>query len=284
MIVRDYSNCSTAGLNKLDLQLIGQINRIAPGVLVRIDNLKSIKTGNACHPYLQAPAAQALIKAVNQRGKDLIINSCYRTIAQQAILFKHYQNSCACGIRAAARPGASNHNTGLSIDIEDAQGWRPYLEMQGWDWIGSFDPMHFDYEGAGCKDLKWLSIKAFQQVWNFNYPHQKIAEDGVWGVQTYHALLATPCSGFLRTPGQRAGLAIVPTEVKSTSMTSLKIGQQGESVKVLQLALRRKGFDIKIDGIFGADTETLIRSFQSRCGLADDGVVGMSTKKALGLV
>lgn len=283
MNIRDYKNCSTAGLKKLDQQLINQVMRIAPNLLVRIDQMAGVKLGQACHPYLQAPAAQALSTAIAQRGGELILNSCYRTIAQQAVLFGHYQNNCACGIRAAARPGASNHNTALSLDIEDAQGWKPYLEMHGWDWIGSFDPMHFDFEGAGCKDMRWISIKAFQQLWNYNHPKQKIAEDGVWGTKTYQCLVATSCEGFARVPGNISPIAISPLATKATAIASLRVGSHGANVLLLQQALNRAGYPVKADGYFGAESETAVKAYQARFGLVADGAVGTATKQALGL-
>ncbi len=114
-----YQNCSTAGIRALDLQLINQIERIAPGVLVRFDHLP-VRIGAGCHPYLQKPALRALELAISDRGgRVMVVNSAYRTLAQQAILHAHSQHK-RCGILAAAQPGLSNHNSGLSLDVEDA--------------------------------------------------------------------------------------------------------------------------------------------------------------------
>lgn len=283
MILKNYNDCSTAGLSLLDEQLIRQIMIIAPGVLTRLDQIPSIRAGNACHPYLQTPAVKALRDAIEARGQQMIINSAYRTIAQQAILFQHFQNR-RCGIRAAARPGQSNHNSGLGIDVEDAVGWRPYLERFGWDWIGSFDPMHFDYIRPGVKDLKSLSIKAFQQLWNLNNPKQPLKEDGIWGLQTFQALLATPCSGFKSVAAKRIPAVEIPAAlVNKELIPSLRIGNKGEHVLLLQQALNRKGYTAKVDGIFGASTQLAVQAMQQDMGLDIDGVVGIATKRALGL-
>lgn len=275
----DYRDCSTAGIRKLDLQLINQIQRIAPGSLTSFDHLR-VHTGGGCHAYLQAPAVIALEKAIKMRGIEMTCNSAYRTIAQQCILFNHLQ-SRRCGIRAAATPGKSNHNTGLAIDIEDAHGWRPYLEKFGWDWIGSFDPMHFDYRGAGTKDISWISIKAFQQLHNLNNK-KKIDEDGKWGIQTQLALLAcsqegfanAPLSGFDRTDSAQPKLPII-------SMPSLRPGDKGKFVRSLQVALCRKNIVVVQDGDFGADTKAALIRFQVEKGLVADGVVGAATWNAL---
>lgn len=189
-----YTDCGTAGCRALDLQLIAQIQVLQPGLLISISHLPLI-CGSGCHAYLQAPAAVALGKAIKARGVEMLLNSCYRTLAQQAILYAH---CCAgrCGIRAASKPGLSNHNTGLAIDIEDAAGWKPYLQRFGWWWIGSFDPMHFDFRGGGVKDMRHLSTKAFQQLWNRHHPKDKIAEDGQWGPITQSKLMASSVNGF----------------------------------------------------------------------------------------
>jgi lysozyme family protein len=281
--IRNYSNCSTDGLSALDEQLIKQIQTISPTTLTRIDQIPGIKLGKACHPYLQTPAVASLNRAINDRGQQMIVNSAYRTIAQQAVLFQHFQNK-QCGIRAAAQPGNSNHNSGLGIDIEDAVGWRPYLEKYGWDWIGSFDPMHFDYVRSGAKDLKSLSIKAFQQLWNLNHPKQTIAEDGIWGMQTFMALQATSCSGFKSVAAKRIPAVVVPATLEVKPMIgSLRRGDRNEQVMLLQQALNRKGYKVKVDGIFGVSTHLAVQSLQDAYGLDIDGVVGIATKRALGL-
>lgn len=283
MILKNYNDCSTAGLCDLDQQLIQQIMLISPGTLTRIDQISGVKLGKACHPYLQTAAVKALRDAIEARGQQMIVNSAYRTIAQQAVLFMHFQNR-RCGIRAAARPGLSNHNSGLGIDIEDAVGWRPWLERFGWDWIGSFDPMHFDFIGGGVRDLKALSIKAFQQLWNLNNPKQKIVEDGIWGLQTYQVLLSVPCSGFVATKPKTIAKIEVPAILAEKQLIpSLRIGERGENVVLLQQALNRKGYGLKVDGIFGASTQIAVEALQFSHGLDIDGVVGIATRRVLGL-
>ncbi len=190
----EYKNCSTADLRELDLQLISQINEMAPGALVDFSHL-DVKIMSACHPYVQAPGIPALEKAIKSRGETLIVNSAYRTIAQQFVLWNHCMNS-RCNISAAAIPGKSNHNTALSIDVDDYDSWKPYLEKNNWMWLGAFDPMHFDFKGTSTRDIRSLSIKAFQILWNLNNPTRSIKDDGIWGNQTKNALLQTPVNGF----------------------------------------------------------------------------------------
>jgi hypothetical protein len=54
-----------------------------------------------------------------------------------------------------------------------------------------------------------------------------------------------------------------------------------EDVRELQRELKKEGFKIGDDGLFGRDTEIAVKQFQSEHGLDDDGVVGAYTWAAL---
>ena len=58
---------------------------------------------------------------------------------------------------------------------------------------------------------------------------------------------------------------------------------RGPDVKVVQRGLKKAGFAIKVDGVFGAKTEKAVKAFQQRRGLQIDGIVGPATLHALGL-
>ncbi len=62
----------------------------------------------------------------------------------------------------------------------------------------------------------------------------------------------------------------------------LRRGSRGSEVKALQRALRDEGYELEIDGVFGYITENCVKTYQSRCGLERDGVVGPQTWAALG--
>ena len=66
-----------------------------------------------------------------------------------------------------------------------------------------------------------------------------------------------------------------PTTTEHT--ISLSAGSEGRQVELLQRALG----SIKVDGIFGPETEAAVRAFQARSGLTVDGVVGPFTSAAL---
>lgn len=54
-----------------------------------------------------------------------------------------------------------------------------------------------------------------------------------------------------------------------------------DEVRELQTLLNRDGFSLNVDGVFGQETESAVKRFQSEHGLADDGVVGPLTWSAL---
>lgn len=62
----------------------------------------------------------------------------------------------------------------------------------------------------------------------------------------------------------------------------LKRGDRGESVRELQTKLR-KYLNVSVDGVFGAETERLLKIFQRQEGLEPDGIAGPAVFKALGL-
>lgn len=287
--IADYRDCSTAGVRELDLQLIAEMNRLQPGVFSSFDN-SLIALGAGAHDSLQAAAAKALQRAVQKRGVKLQVNSAYRTIAQQFVLRNHFENG-RCGITAAADVGKSNHNGALAIDIEDYLGWRSYLESEGWDWIGSFDQVHFDYRGSGTMDIRPLSVRAFQSLWNLNHPEDNIAEDGVWGPGTKARLLKTPVTGFPKTyvtssdrSTDNSTDTTDTTDAIDIQFSTMREGATGEQVKRLQYALNARGFTIAVDGNFGPDTTAAVKAFQNHAGIGADGVVGVMTLEALGLV
>lgn len=61
----------------------------------------------------------------------------------------------------------------------------------------------------------------------------------------------------------------------------LALGSRGEAVHHLQALLRRLGYELDADSIFGPLTERTVREFQRRRGLAVDGIVGPRTWAAL---
>ena len=65
---------------------------------------------------------------------------------------------------------------------------------------------------------------------------------------------------------------------------TISYGSSGEDVRKLQQALNSVGFNLDVDGKFGAKTQSAVRSYQQKNGLAVDGIVGVNTWNSLSKV
>ena len=74
-------------------------------------------------------------------------------------------------------------------------------------------------------------------------------------------------------------------EAPASSVTGLSLGASGDAVKTVQTALLSQGVAVVggADGVFGPATETAVKQFQGRQGLAQSGKVDLATAIALGL-
>lgn len=252
---------STSIVNGLSQQLIYQLQLNLPNAFVSFDEL-NVDLDSAAFPYVQSAAKQGLAKAIQDRGTKMLVNSCYRTIAQQMLLYNDRFNNS----NPVAPPGTSNHQTGLAIDIEDALGWEPYLMRYGWSPLPG-DPPHFDFVGGGTIDIRRESILAFQQLWNKNNPNNKIDADGGFGPQTEGALNQSPAQGFAKAPW----------DDKPRNLKLMMPRMEGSDVIRLQEGLKKAGIAVAVDGEFGPGTDGAVKEFQQKKSLTTDGIVGPKT-------
>jgi murein L,D-transpeptidase YcbB/YkuD len=169
----------TGCVSGLSRQIIAQMNTLQTSILVNFESLPGLNITPAPHLnfYLQAGAKESLRAALRagtsqQPNLRMTVNSAYRTVAQQHILYRIFQQAPRL-IPQAAKPGSSNHENGLAIDVNNYNAWKPYLLANGWNWL------------------------AFQTLWNRFNPNDLMTVDGKFGAQTAAKMDRCPLGGFV---------------------------------------------------------------------------------------
>ena len=228
--------CTTASVKGLAQQLVEEVQCLRPNTFMRIDKTPGLALGSAVFPYLQTNAAKALVAAQKVRNQTLSLNSGLRTLPQQFLLYRWYQTG-RCGIPLAASPGTSNHESAVAVDINESAAWRSAMQGKGFRWLGANDPVHYDFVGGGTVDMRGLSVRAFQRLWNRNHPTDKIAEDGSYCPATAAKIAASPIGGFPigavcppkeADAGADAGGSSEPGETKPTDIPAVPDGPEPE--------------------------------------------------------
>ena len=93
-------------------------------------------------------------------------------------------------------------------------------------------------------------IKSIQESLNNAY-QSWLSVDGIWGPKTEDA------------------------------WRNIKNGDSGKLVKLAQIALISKGYEIEPDGIFGKETLKATKDYQANNGLEEDGIIGRLTMSKL---
>ncbi len=205
------SSCSTSVVLGLSKQIAEEISCMNPALLTRFQPSTRLQiTSNAVLPYLHSGARTNLLKVAETRTVQ--VNSAFRTVVQQYLLYRWYQLG-RCGITAAATPGRSNHESGRALDLANYSSLISAMGARGWSHSVPGDPVHFDH--LSSPDIRGKDVLAFQRLWNRNHPADKIAEDGAYGPQTEARLRMSPATGFATGPtcGPRlAGADVVMVE------------------------------------------------------------------------
>ena len=188
------STCSTTPVRGLSMQIAEEIRCLAPGLLVPFETSSSVRFASmAVLPYLEADTAAAFQRAAPMLG-TVTVNSGLRSLAQQYLL-RRWKEQGRCGIRAAALPGRSNHETGRALDLANPAQASKVMASSGFSRLAN-DPVHFDH--LASPDLRDVGVEAFQRLWNRNHPEDRIAEDGSYGPQTATRLARSPSGGFAK--------------------------------------------------------------------------------------
>lgn len=187
-----YTGCSTAVVIGLSKQIAQEADCEHPGNFVAFDASGGITiTSSAVLPYLDRSARDDLKKVA--AAAPIQVNSALRTLAQQYLLYRWYQEG-RCGITAAATVGNSNHEGGRAVDIQNYGTRVSAMAARGWAHDVPGDDVHFDHTSS--TDHRGQDVRAFQTLWNRNHAGDAIAVDGLYGPQTEARLKASPASGF----------------------------------------------------------------------------------------
>jgi N-acetyl-anhydromuramyl-L-alanine amidase AmpD len=94
---------------------------------------------------------------------------------------------------------------------------------------------------------------------------------GRWGQSASYTFL-----GFIYNPA--VDFEICPY---TTPTTAFKKGATGDNVRWLQWHLNHEGYNLKIDGSWGNDTQTAFNAWQMQTGLDIDGWCGALSRERL---
>ncbi len=271
--VDDYldSTCSTSVVLGLSQQIADEVACLVPGQLGTFAEEGNLVFGGAAVlPYLSPEAIADLQAAVaTAPDTDFIINSAYRSVVQQYLLRRWFEQG-RCGITAAALPGSSNHESGRAMDVANWPTWIDTLEANGWAQTVPGDEVHFDHLASA--DLRGTDVEAFQRLWNRNHPDDLIDVDGAYGPQTSDRIGLAPADGFPLGATCEVTSARAVEVVARSGPTSLPAGGVGE----LSLTLANVG-----TVAWGAGTEVSLASNETAELFDDDTWVSATTLAVL---
>ena len=123
-------------------------------------------------------------------------------------------------------------------------------------------------------------IADIQRLLNERYG-LNIAVDNLYGNETKKALVKALQTEY--NTQFNAGLVVdgIFGPATKSACRNIKQGHSGNITWLIQAMLLCKGYDIDVDGIYGANTTTTIRTMQSRNGLSADGIAGKNTQAKL---
>jgi len=206
-VVCNEGTCGTSQIYSLSIQIYNNIQCNAANSWASITGIAGLDvtgSGVSQFPYLQKNPRDALAACVAanraQVGQDMVINSAIRVSSQQHLLYQWGNRNKCVGLVAV--PGTSNHEAGLSIDVNNYQAWSASLQAYNFAPIGSSDPVHFDFTGTANinpSTAKTNDIKSFQALWNLNNPSDTIPITGVYDAATGLRFDRSPVAGFTNT-------------------------------------------------------------------------------------
>ena len=134
------------------LEVVNQNNQMLRSLLTTGQFYSIKKFGD--QEVILVPVAMRAFTAAQEKFKDKYgryfeIQSSYRTSTAQDWLFKMFQAGKSA--YPVENTGYSYHQVGLAVDVMEADmdRARPFLVAEGFHDLGSYDPVHFEYQWEG---------------------------------------------------------------------------------------------------------------------------------------
>ena len=175
-----YTNPTDSDLDQDNLVLTNKFNKLSddyePDDLIDISNVYSYGENQK----LRESAYNAFIDMFNAAKKEditLIVNSSYRSYKDQEETYNDYSNWYGKNEadKIAARPGFSEHQTGLTVDIQTYKSTRSnFEETDAFKWLQN-NSYKYGYILRYPKDLEYLTGYSYES-WHYRYVGREVAE------------------------------------------------------------------------------------------------------------
>lgn len=148
-----------------------------------------------------------------------------------------------------------------------------------WRWLGyaSIDALVSEARNGVVGQIKLMmryikKARLIEKLKNHDWAGFARAYNGpAYKRYKYHTKMR---SAYLRFNVKMGGASRQSRYSERHQVQMLRFGSYGQSVKALQLNLRKLGFHLAIDGDFGPATERALKAFQKENKLISDGVFG----------
>ena len=119
-------------------------------------------------------------------------------------------------------------------------------------------------------------IRKVREKYNFDFTLDQKPIDTHTGYGVYKEKVGS-CGACKAKEMSNLGDKWPPLSPFKYGLIPIHKGSTGDKVRLLQNLLKQAGYDISVDGIFGAETEGAVMAFQGSVDLTPDGWVGKST-------
>jgi Putative peptidoglycan binding domain len=154
---------------------------------------------------------------------------------------------------------------------------------EGDDWLGDDTRTHMRGESTFADFLsdRWVAIVAGVLLVACVLVGGLVLA-GVFSGSKHKRVAATTRIASTQTTTTASSTTQLPATTVSPPPTTLKPGDQGTQVRVLQQVLASLGYSVgTVDGNYGAATKSAVARFQSAVKLTGDGIFGPATLAAL---